>query len=74
MSKELIRLRDLVMEFDGERILDSINLYINDHEFSTVFYVFPARWIYIEILNEEYTEWQESKIFIDFSLTPIKLM
>ena len=33
MSKELIRLRDLVMEFDGERILDGINLYINDHEF-----------------------------------------
>ena len=36
MSKELIRLRDLVMEFDGERILDSINLYINDHEFLTL--------------------------------------
>ena len=29
MSKELIRLRDLTMEFDGERILDGINLYIN---------------------------------------------
>ena len=28
MSKELIRLQDLVMEFDGERILDGINLYI----------------------------------------------
>ena len=36
MSKELIRLRDLTMEFDGERILDSINLYINDHEFLTL--------------------------------------
>ena len=36
MSKELIRLRDLVMEFDGERILDGINLYINDHEFLTL--------------------------------------
>ena len=36
MSKELIRLQDLVMEFDGERILDSINLYINDHEFLTL--------------------------------------
>ena len=33
MSKELIRLRDLTMEFDGERILDGINLYFNDHEF-----------------------------------------
>ena len=36
MSKELIRLQDLVMEFDGERILDNINLYINDHEFLTL--------------------------------------
>ena len=36
MSKELIRLRDLVMEFDGERILDGINLYVNDHEFLTL--------------------------------------
>ena len=36
MSKELIRLRDLVMEFDGERILDGINLYIKDHEFLTL--------------------------------------
>ena len=36
MSKELIRLHDLVMEFDGERVLDSINLYINDHEFLTL--------------------------------------
>ena len=36
MSKELIRLQDLVMEFDGERILDSINLYIKDKEFLTL--------------------------------------
>ncbi|MCD7860208.1 MAG: ABC transporter ATP-binding protein [Firmicutes bacterium] len=36
MSKELIRLHDLVVEFDGERILDSMNLYINDHEFLTL--------------------------------------
>ncbi|MBQ4600939.1 MAG: ABC transporter ATP-binding protein [Oscillospiraceae bacterium] len=36
MSKELIRLQDLVMEFDGERILDGINLYIKDHEFLTL--------------------------------------
>ena len=36
MSKELIRLQDLTMEFDGERILDGINLYINDHEFLTL--------------------------------------
>ena len=28
MSKELIRLQNIVMEFDGERILDSINLSI----------------------------------------------
>ena len=36
MSKELIRLQDLVMEFDGERILDGIDLCINDHEFLTL--------------------------------------
>ena len=36
MSKELIRLQDSVMEFDGERILDGINLCINDHEFLTL--------------------------------------
>ena len=36
MSRELIRLQDLTMEFDGERILDGINLYINDHEFLTL--------------------------------------
>ena len=36
MSKELIRLQNLVMEFDGERILDGINLTINDHEFLTL--------------------------------------
>ncbi len=36
MSKELIRLQDLSMEFDGERILDDINLYFNDKEFLTL--------------------------------------
>ena len=36
MAKELIRLQDLVMEFDGERILDGINLYFNDKEFLTL--------------------------------------
>ena len=36
MSKELIRLRDLVMEIDGERVLDGINLYFNDQEFLTL--------------------------------------
>ena len=36
MSKELIRLRDITMEFDGEKILDGINLYIKDHEFLTL--------------------------------------
>ena len=36
MSNKLIRLTDLVMEFDGERILDAINLYINDKEFLTL--------------------------------------
>ncbi len=36
MSKELIRLSDCVMEFDGEVILDHLNLYINDKEFLTL--------------------------------------
>ena len=36
MTKELIKLRDLVMEFDGERILDGIDLSIHDHEFLTL--------------------------------------
>jgi len=36
MSKELIRLSDLVMTFDDEVILDHLNLYINDHEFLTL--------------------------------------
>ena len=36
MSKELIRLTDLTMNFDGDQILDKINLYINDKEFLTL--------------------------------------
>ena len=36
MAKQLIKLQDLVMEFDGERILDGINLYFNDQEFLTL--------------------------------------
>ncbi len=36
MSKELIRLSELTMSFDGETILDNINLYINDQEFLTL--------------------------------------
>ena len=36
MGKELIRLTNLTMEFDGETVLDGINLYINDHEFLTL--------------------------------------
>lgn len=36
MAKELIRLRDCRMEFDGETVLDSINLYINNKEFLTL--------------------------------------
>ncbi|MCL2342539.1 MAG: ABC transporter ATP-binding protein [Firmicutes bacterium] len=36
MSKELIRLVDLVMAFDDEIVLNSINLYINDKEFLTL--------------------------------------
>ena len=37
MKKELIRLKDLTMVFeDGERVLDEINLSINDQEFLTL--------------------------------------
>ena len=36
MSKELIRLSDCTMAFDGEVVLDGINLYINDKEFLTL--------------------------------------
>jgi spermidine/putrescine transport system ATP-binding protein len=36
MSKELIRLKECTMAFDGEVVLNSINLVINDKEFLTL--------------------------------------
>ena len=36
MAKELIRLSDCTMSFDGELVLDKINLYIRDKEFLTL--------------------------------------
>ena len=36
MSKELIRLVACTMAFDGETVLDSIDLYIHDKEFLTL--------------------------------------
>ena len=36
MPKELIRLANCTMSFDGEVVLDNINLYINDQEFLTL--------------------------------------
>ncbi len=36
MSKELIRLADISMAYDGEVVLNNINLYINDSEFRTL--------------------------------------
>ena len=36
MAKELIRLENCTMAFDGEVVLDNINLYINDKEFLTL--------------------------------------
>ena len=36
MAKELIRLQNLVMSFDGEQVLDGIDLYFNDKEFLTL--------------------------------------
>ena len=35
MSKELIRLVNCRMDFDGETVLDSINIYFNNSEFLT---------------------------------------
>ncbi len=36
MSKELIRLADCTMAFNGEVVLDNINIYFNDKEFLTL--------------------------------------
>lgn len=36
MPKELIRLANCTMAFDGEVVLNNINLYINDQEFLTL--------------------------------------
>ena len=36
MSKELIRLSNCTMAFDGEIVLDNINIYFNDKEFLTL--------------------------------------
>ena len=36
MGKELIRLQNLCMAYDGETILNNINLHINDKEFLTL--------------------------------------
>ena len=36
MSKELIRLADVSMAYDGEVVLNNMNLYINDSEFLTL--------------------------------------
>ena len=35
MAKELIRLKDCVVTYDDNVVLDHINLYINDKEFLT---------------------------------------
>ncbi len=36
MKKKLIELKNICKSYDGEQILSSINLYINDHEFITL--------------------------------------
>ena len=36
MEKELIRLADIVMSYDGEEVLRSVNLTVNDKEFVTL--------------------------------------
>ena len=51
MSKERIRLKNLVMEFDGERILDNVNLYINDHEFLTL--LGPVSYTHLDVYKRQ---------------------
>ena len=36
MEKELIRLADIIMSYDGEEVLRSVNLTVNDKEFVTL--------------------------------------
>ena len=36
MSKELIRLKNVTQKFDGETVLDNVNIYFNDSEFLTL--------------------------------------
>ena len=43
MSKELIRLVNCRMDFDGETVLDSINIYFNNSEFLTLLGPFGLR-------------------------------
>ena len=51
MAKELIRLVNCTMEFDGEPVLDSINLYFNaDGDCVNVFV-----WYIIEFEDEDFT-------------------
>ena len=38
----IVSLRDIVVEFDGQRILDGLNLDIHDKEFVTLLGPFPA--------------------------------
>ena len=38
----IVSLRDIVVEFDGQRILDGLNLDIHDKEFVTLCWVPPA--------------------------------
>ena len=36
MTQNIIELKNIVVEFDGERVLDNVNLSIKDKEFVTL--------------------------------------
>jgi hypothetical protein len=46
----------------------------NGHECSEIFYVFPVRWIYIEIQNFKDERKGKNDLFVEFSSTPFLLM
>ena len=48
MSKELIRLVDCSMAFDGELVLDHMNLYFNDSEFLT-----PVSYTHLDVYKRQ---------------------
>ena len=48
MPKELIRLSDCTVSFDGEVVLDKINLYINELENTSIIWYMICCYPYIQ--------------------------